>query len=65
LNKCSHQEERSFYIIKAATEFWSVSVLEHRIDSSLFEKGGTLSNNFVKALPVELKPSAVQFFNDE
>lgn len=65
LNKCVGQEERSFYILKASSEFWSVSVLEHNIDSRLFEKQGTLPNNFTKALSAELKPSAIQLFNDE
>lgn len=65
LNKCTDFEERFFYIQKSATEFWSVSVLEHHINSGLFEKQGTLPNNFVNVLPVELKPTAVQLFNDE
>lgn len=65
LNKCVREEERAFYINRAAIEFWSVSVLEHNIDSRLFEKQGALPNNFSKALPVEINSSAVQLFNDE
>ncbi len=65
LNKCSKPEERSFYIRKAAAELWSVSVLEHKIDSNLFGKQGSLPNNFSKVLSPELEPSAIQLFNDE
>ncbi len=65
LNKCVERDERSFYMTKASNEFWSVSVLEHNIDSRLFEKQGMLPNNFAKALPSELNVSAVQLFNDE
>lgn len=65
LNKCVEKEERSFYIMKASNEFWSVSVLEHNIDGQLFEKQGKLPNNFSKVLPAELEPSAIQLFNDE
>ena len=64
LNKCT-KEERLFYISMAALEFWSVTVLEHHIDSGLFEKQGKLPNNFSETLPAELKPSAIQLFNDE
>lgn len=65
LNKCSREEERIFYVLMAAKEFWSVAVLEHKIDSSLFEKQGRLPNNFSQTVLAELKPSAVQLFNDE
>lgn len=65
LNKCKNEEERFFYITKAATEFWSVTVLEHQIDGGLFEKQGKLPNNFIQTVPAELKPSVVQIFNDE
>lgn len=65
LNKCSDLSERMFYIQLAATELWSVTVLEHKIDSRLFETKGTLPNNFSNAIPGELKSSAAHVFNDE
>lgn len=65
LNKCKTFEERSFYISKAATQFWSVSILEHHIGSNLFHHQGKLPNNFDKTLSVDLKPSALQVFQDE
>ena len=64
LNKCKTLEERSFYIRQAATNFWSVSVLEHHIESDLYKHQGKLPNNFDKTLPT-LKPSALQVFRDE
>lgn len=65
LNKCSDLAERLFYIQLAATELWSVTVLEHKIDSRLFETKGTLPNNFSNAISGELKSSAAHLFNDE
>jgi len=65
LNKCNTFEERSFYIFEAATQCWSVSMLEHRIESNLFSQRGKLPNNFNKTLPEALKPSALQVFQDE
>ena len=65
LNKCTSIEERVFYITQAATQFWSVSILEHYIESNLFSQQGKLPNNFSKTLPEELKPSALKVFQDE
>ncbi len=65
LNKCSDLAERMFYIQLAATELWSATVLEHKIDSRLYEKKGALPNNFPKAIAGDLKSSAAQIFNDE
>ncbi|HUB60984.1 MAG TPA: PDDEXK nuclease domain-containing protein [Puia sp.] len=64
LNKCKTLEERSFYIHHAATNFWSVNLLEHHIDADLYKHQGKLPNNFDKTLPT-LKPSALQVFRDE
>lgn len=65
LQKCRSNEERLFYIKLSASEAWSLAILEHKIDGSLFEKQGKLPNNFSQSLPAELKQSAVQIFNDE
>ena len=46
LNKCKSLEERYFYIRHAATEYWSVSILEHKINEGLFKHQGRLPNNF-------------------
>lgn len=65
INKCTSLDQRIYYIQRAATELWSVTVLEHKIDSRLFEKQGSLPNNFPKVMAGELKSSAAQIFNDE
>ena len=65
INKCTNLDERIYYIQRAATELWSVTVLEHKIDSRLFEKQGSLPNNFPKVMAADLKSSAAQIFNDE
>jgi predicted nuclease of restriction endonuclease-like (RecB) superfamily len=65
LNKCKDMEERLFYILHAATQFWSVSVLEHNINAGLFEKQGKLPNNFTYTLPKEISSSAREVFKDE
>lgn len=65
LDKCNSYEEILFYMTQAANLFWSHSVLEHQINSRLFEKQGMLPNNFQKSLIEKLKPTANQIFNDE
>ena len=65
LDKCNSYQEALFYMTQAANLFWSVSVLEHQINSMLFDKQGSLPNNFIKSLPKELKPEAAKIFNDE
>lgn len=46
LGKCKILEERLFYIAQTASQFWSVTVLEHQIDACLFQEQGKLPNNF-------------------
>ncbi|HVU58989.1 MAG TPA: PDDEXK nuclease domain-containing protein [Puia sp.] len=65
LNKCKSIEERLFYISESSTRFWSVSILEHHIESNLFSTQGKLPNNFDKTLPREITPSALKIFQDE
>jgi predicted nuclease of restriction endonuclease-like (RecB) superfamily len=65
LGKCKTLEERLFYMAQAASQYWSVTVLEHQINARLFQKQGKLPNNFSKTLPDKLKPSALQVFKDE
>lgn len=65
LNRCKSAEERLFYIEHAATQFWSVTVMEHQVDADLFKKQGKLPNNFESTLPESLKPSALNVFKDE
>jgi predicted nuclease of restriction endonuclease-like (RecB) superfamily len=65
LNRCKTNEERFFYIRQAATQFWSTRLLEHHISANLYLHQGNLPNNFSSTLPKELKPSALEVFQDE
>lgn len=65
LNECKDPQERSFYIEQAATQFWSVNLLEHHINANLFSHQGNLPNNFNNTLPGELKPTALKVFQDD
>ena len=65
LNRCKKIEERLFYIENAATQFWSITVMEHQIDADLFSKQGRLPNNFKTTINEALKASALKVFKDE
>jgi predicted nuclease of restriction endonuclease-like (RecB) superfamily len=65
LNRCRGKEERFFYIKQAATQCWSVNLLEHYIHADLFANQGKLPNNFSSTLPTQLKDCALQVFQDD
>jgi predicted nuclease of restriction endonuclease-like (RecB) superfamily len=65
LNRCKNTAERLFYIECSATQFWSVTVMEHQIDADLFRKQGKLPNNFKDTMAEPLKPTALKVFKDE
>lgn len=66
LTKIKTIEERKFYIVKSAQEYWSLATLEHKIKSKLFKKQGKLSNNFNTAISNEkLREKALMAFKDE
>lgn len=43
-------EERLFYIHRIATEFWSVEKLRYNLKEQLYEREGTMPNNFNRTL---------------
>ena len=53
------------FILNSATQFWSVTVMEHQIDADLFKKQGKLPNNFKATLAEPLKPTALKVLKDE
>ena len=65
LNKCKYFDERNFYIRHSATEYWSVAILEHKINEGLFKHQGKLPNNFNDTVSKKLKETALQVFQDE
>lgn len=50
LSKTTTTEERAFYLAKTKEEGWSKRVLENHLNNRLFEKKGSLPNNFRKTL---------------
>jgi predicted nuclease of restriction endonuclease-like (RecB) superfamily len=65
LNKCKAQEERMFYIQRAAEEYWSVSVLEHHIKENLFLQIGKLNHNFDATIDAIDSTTAAELFKDK
>lgn len=66
ISKVNIAEERQFYVLRCAEEFWSLTTLENRIQSNYYKKQGKLPNNFNKAISNEaLREKALQIFKDE
>jgi predicted nuclease of restriction endonuclease-like (RecB) superfamily len=65
ISKCPNLEERQFYMLEAARQFWSVTILEHQIESGLYKNQGKLPNNFNGTISETLQPTALQIFKDE
>jgi predicted nuclease of restriction endonuclease-like (RecB) superfamily len=65
LIKIKGWDARIFYMQSAATNYWSLTVLEHHIENNLYGKEGKLPNNFDGTLAESLKPSALKVFKDE
>ena len=59
-------EERLFYIENCANGFWSVEKLHYYLKDNLFEKKGSMQNNFVKSIAnVDLRSKTTLAFKDE
>lgn len=65
INKCKDIRERMFYMEQSAEHQWSVTILQHQLDSNLFKRKGKLPNNFKKTLPGKLYSHALDAFKDE
>ncbi len=66
LSKTKTLEQRQFYIQKVAQNFWSVDTLKHHLKANLFEKEGSLPNNFKRAINQDdLRAKALHAFKDE
>jgi predicted nuclease of restriction endonuclease-like (RecB) superfamily len=63
MSKCKRSEEREFYLQMAQREHWSKRVLEHQIDTCLFERQ-VLSPAKVSPVVTQLYPAAPQVFKD-
>lgn len=58
-------EERTFYILKTAQEFWSVRTLRHQLKNKLFEKQKKFPNNFNETVQLENREKALASFRDQ
>ena len=63
---CQTLQERWYYIRHCAASFWTVEVLKSHLRAGDFHHTGTLSNNFMQAIPNEKQAAkAVRAFKDE
>jgi len=66
ISKCKPLEERWYYIMRCASEFWSVDILKEHIKADDYSHYGSLPNNFNLTMPDEsLAERAVHSFKDE
>jgi predicted nuclease of restriction endonuclease-like (RecB) superfamily len=66
LRKCKMAEERWYYILRCANEFWSVADLKDHLRSNEFIAFGSIPNNFALTIPDEKTAAiAVHSFKEE
>ncbi len=65
INKCKDISERIFYFQKIVENQWSVTILEHHINSRLYQLQGQIINNFDRTLPEKLHKHATDAFKSE
>jgi len=65
LDKCKTSEERLFYMQKCVQNQWTVSLLEHHIESDLYRQKWQMINNFEGTLPEKLSKFATNAFKGE
>ena len=64
ISKCKSKEEAFYYVQKTIENNWSRSVLEHRIESSLYIREGMALTNFKRTLPSPQSDLAQQILKD-
>jgi predicted nuclease of restriction endonuclease-like (RecB) superfamily len=66
LRKCKTSEERWYYILRCADEFWSFRALKNHLNADDYTVYGSLPNNFAPTIPDEKTAlTAVRSFRDE
>jgi len=66
LRKCKNEDERWYYIMRCADEFWSVESLKEHLKSDDYTTYGNLPNNFTLTIPNEQNAAiAVRSFKDD
>lgn len=64
ISKCKSIEESIFYAKNVLEYGWSRTVLEHQIESGLYERQGSALTNFTKTLPEQQSDLAQQVLKD-
>ncbi|KDE63924.1 hypothetical protein FUSO4_08685 [Fusobacterium necrophorum DJ-1] len=62
--KCKSVREAIFYVEKTIENGWSRTILEHQIDSKLYERLGSAISNFDNRLPKVQSELAKQIIKD-
>ena len=66
LRKCKTSDERWYYIMRCANEFWSFRTLKNRLNADDFSSFGSMPNNFILTIPDEQTAAiAARSFRDE
>ena len=65
INRCKEYSERLFYFQNIVKNQWSVTILEHHINSKLYQLKGKMINNFESALPEKIHKHATDAFKSE
>ena len=66
LRKCKTTDERWYYILRCADEFWSYRALKNHLDTNDYIAYGSLPNNFSITIPDENTAAiAIRSFRDE
>ena len=66
LRKCKTYDERWYYIVRCADEFWSYRTLKHHLGADDYNAYGRLPNNFILTMPDEkTAKKAVLSFRDD
>ena len=66
LRKCKTSDERWYYIMRCANEFWSFRALKNHLSNDDYTAYGSLPNNFVLTIPDgQNAAKAVRSFKDE
>jgi len=66
LRKCKKVDERWYYILRCANEFWNVHTLKDHLRSDAYASFGSMPNNFLLTMPDEQTAAvAVRSFRDE
>ncbi len=66
LRKCKTVDERWYYILRCADEFWSVASLKNHLSADEFSSYGRMPNNFTLTIPDEKNAAiAARSFKDE